>query len=114
MRTSHKRRVDEIDARSLKLQFSPAVKQAFSDLEAAVHFSEEFSGDVHAILHDWATGKPPTLHGVLIALPLIAEETFGHIRATGDERAAAAWRELCNQMSENGFALTRTPAVGRR
>lgn len=77
MPTSNRRRAEEVDSRSLKLQFSPAVKHALADLEAAVHFSDEFSGDIQAILHDWAVGKQPTLYSVLTALPLIAEETFG-------------------------------------
>ena len=107
MPTDRWHKTEEIDSSSLKVHFSPAVKQALSDLEAATHFSEHFSADIQPILRDWATGKSPTVQGALVALPLIAEETFDHVRATGDERAAKAWRELCNQMSENGFVLTK-------
>jgi hypothetical protein len=110
---SARRRANEVDANSLKVHFSPSVREALQELEVAVHFNREFSNDVRAVLHEWVTGKPLTVHGVLVALPLIAEEVFGHIRATGDERAAEAWRTLCTQMNENGFALTRTPIVGR-
>jgi len=108
MPDSHRRKLEEVDGRSIKVRFSPSVKSALADLDAAVHFSEHFSSDISPILHQWATGKTPTVHEVLTALPLIAEETFQHIRKTGDERAEGAWRGLCNQMNENGYNIVKS------
>lgn len=109
MRNTHRVREEEVNARSLRLHFSASVRQAFGDLEAAVHFSQEFSDDMRAIVNDWAVGRSPTLHDVLIAFPLIAEHTFRHIRATGDQRAQDAWDQLSSQINENGFAVVRSP-----
>jgi hypothetical protein len=107
MPDSHRRKLEEVDGDSIKVHFSAKVKGALADLDAAVHFSEHFDGDAYAILHSWATGKNPSVREVMVALPLIAEETSRHVRESGDERAEDAWRELCNQMPENGFALTQ-------
>ena len=74
-------------------------------MSAAIHFSPHFDGDMRAELQDWADGKAKSVHDILIAFPLIAEETFNHIHATGDERAREAWSNICSQMSEKGFAL---------
>lgn len=106
MPDSHRRKLEKLDADSIKVHFSPKVKSAFADLDAAVHFSEHFSSEIRPILHGWATGKSPSVGEVLVTLPLIAEETFRHVRATGDQRAEDAWRELCNQMPEKGFTTT--------
>lgn len=108
MSRSHIRSVHNVDPRSVAVHFSPAVRNAFANLEAAVHFSEHVDGDIRSILHDWASDKPRSVHDVLSALPVIAEETFRHIRATGDQRAEEAWREICNQMPEKGFILSKS------
>ena len=102
---SHTRKAAELDARSLTIHFSPGMRRALCDLEAAVHFSEHFDSDIQRILQRWTAGKAQSVHDVLIGLPLIAAETFRHVRATGDERAQEAWSEICNQMPEKGFAL---------
>lgn len=106
MADSHRRKLEELDADSIRVHFSPRVKSALADLDAAVHFSEHFDGDAYAILHDWAKGKAPTVGGFMKALPLIARETFRHIRATSDMRADGAWHELCGQLNENEFKLS--------
>jgi hypothetical protein len=103
----HRRKANELDAGEIDVHFSPRVTQAFRDLAAAVHFSEHFDGDIKKIVEDWAAGKPKSIHGVLVALPSIAGETFKHIAATGDERAQEAWDEIGSQMLENGFTLTK-------
>jgi hypothetical protein len=89
------------------MRFSPAVVSAFSDLAAAVHFSEHFDADMRSILQEWAEGKAPSAHSVLTALPLIAGETFRHIHATNDKKAEEAWAEICGQMSEQGFTFAQ-------
>jgi hypothetical protein len=109
MSDSHSRKLEEVDARSIKVRFTPLVKSALADLDAAVHFSEHFSSDISPILHEWATGKAPTVHEMLTALPLIARETFEHIRKTGDQRADDAWHEFSSQLNENGYALVKSP-----
>ena len=114
MRATHQEKPGQLDPGSIEIRFSAEVVRAFRDLEAAVHFSEHFDGDVQAILHSWATGKPQTLHDVLVALPLIAEETFRHIRATDDQHAELAWREVCNQMPEKGFTILQRRARQQR
>jgi hypothetical protein len=108
---SHVRKRTELDAGGIEVHFSEGVKSAFADLAAAVHFSEHFDGDMRDTLEDWVGGKTNSLHAVLISLPSIAEETFRHIRATGDKRAEEAWREICEQIPENGFTLV--PYRGR-
>jgi hypothetical protein len=95
------------------VHFSPTVRQALQDLDVAVHFDEKFSGDIRPILHEWATGKTPTVHDVLIALPLVAREVFDHIRRVADNRAADAWDDLCSQMAEQGFTLAKQRTAGR-
>jgi hypothetical protein len=109
----HRRKANELDASEIDVHFSPRVTQAFRDLAAAVHFSEHFDGDIRRIVQDWAQGKPKTVHGVLIALPSIAGETFRHIAATGDERAQEAWDEIGSQMNEKGFTLTKARVRGK-
>ena len=104
---THSRKVAEIDARDIKVHFSPAVRSAFGDLEAAVHFSEHFDGDILRTVQDYAAGKPKSVHDVLIVLPTIAGETMKHVKATGDKRAEEAWNEIAGQISENGFSLTQ-------
>jgi hypothetical protein len=104
--TKHARKATELDANGIEVHFSPEVKNAFADLAAAVHFSKHFDGDILSIVQDWASGKPLSVHSVFISLPLIAAETSRHVRATRDERATEAWREICLKMPEKGFTLT--------
>lgn len=111
--SSHARKTAEVDSRELLVHFSPEMMSAFSDLAAAVHFSEHFDGDILSIVEGWAAGKDATVYGVLIALPSIAEETFGHVHATGDKRAAEAWREISLKMPEKGFSLAQERRRGK-
>jgi ABC-type uncharacterized transport system ATPase subunit len=88
------------------VSFSPQLTQAFADLAAAVHFSQDFDRDIFGIVKDWGQGKTKSLRNVLIALPSIADETVKHIHATGDERAKEAWKEIQLEMAEErGFSL---------
>lgn len=89
------------------MRFSSGVKSAFGDLNAAVHFSEDFDPGTKSILERFAGSETLTISDVLPALPLIAEEAFRHIRKTGAKDAEDAWREICSQMSEQGFDLAR-------
>ena len=109
MPDSHRRKLEEVDGDSIKVHFSPRVKSALADLDAAVHFSEHFDGDTYAILHGWATGKNPTAREVMVSVPLIAQETFEHIRKTDDKRADLAWHEFSSQLNENGIRLVKSP-----
>jgi len=93
----------------IKVSFSPAVKAAFADLAAAVHFSEHFDSGMRRELQEWAAGKELTAHSVILALPTLAGETFRHIQATGDARAQEAWDEISSQIAEKGFTLSSTP-----
>jgi hypothetical protein len=113
MPKSHALKTSELDSEKVEIHFSPELKRAYGDLAAAVHFSEYFDPDIQAILRRWSATRAPTLHDVLIALPLIARETFSHIRATGDERAQEAWQEICNNTPEKGFTLTKSPGEKR-
>jgi hypothetical protein len=111
MPKSHSRKVTEIDPRSIVVHFSDAVRSAFGDLAAAIHFSEHFDGDIRNELQDWAKGKPRSIHSVLIAFPCIAEETSKHIRATDDKLAQKAWTEITRQMLKDGFTLTKYQSI---
>ena len=104
---SHAHKAAEVEARDIKVQLSPAVTSAFSDLEQAVRGSEHFDGDIIRIVQDYAAGKTKSVHDVLIGLPAIAMETMKHVRATGDKRAEQAWEDIAAQMNENGFSLTQ-------
>jgi hypothetical protein len=108
MADTHRRKLEELDPDSIRVHFSPRVKSALADLEAAVRLSEHFDRDASAILHSWATGKAPTVGEVMGAFPLIARSTFEHIRATGDQRADDAWHEMGSQLFEGGFKLVKS------
>ncbi|HTV53781.1 MAG TPA: hypothetical protein VMI06_02590, partial [Terriglobia bacterium] len=107
------RNVNDLDPRRINVRFSENMQTAFADLEAAVHFSEQFDGDMRETLREWAVGKKPSIYEVLTAMPLIAEETFNHIRATGDAKAKEAWSEVCLKMSEQGFTLAKEQSRGK-
>lgn len=107
MSARHADKANEIDPRGVEVRFSAEVRRAFSDLAAAVHFSEHFDRDTLRVVQNWATDKPQSVSGVLSALPSVAEETFEYIHATGDKRAAEAWSEIAKMMPEKGFTLTK-------
>lgn len=110
---SHSRKVAEIDARGIEVHFSERVRSAFADLAAAAHFSEHFDGDMLDSVREWGAGRPVSVHEALTSLPLIAEETAKHVRATGDKRAEDAWQEVGLAMSEKGFSLTQARKRGK-
>jgi hypothetical protein len=105
MSGSHTKKVAEVDPRSVGVNLSPEVRRALGDLAAAVQFSEHFDGDTLLTLQDLASGKQLSVFDVFTAFPLIAEETFKHIHATGDKLAAAAWHEIGSELLERGFTL---------
>jgi hypothetical protein len=96
-----------MDPRNVEIHFSSEVRSAFADLAAAMHFSEHFDGDMLSIVQEWAADKTPSVLDVLTAFPLIAEQTFKHIHATGDQRAEKAWREIGSELLERGFTLEK-------
>lgn len=102
----HIPKATELDAKAIEVHFSPKMTQAFRDLAAAVHFSQDFDEGMLRTVQEFAEGKPTSLHGVLISLPMVAREVFSH----GDERAREAWDDISAQMSEKGFTLTKIRA----
>jgi hypothetical protein len=113
MTAGHSRRTAELDATSILVSFSPQLTQAFADLAAAVHFSRDFDPAIFETVKEWGEGKKKTLHGVLISLPSIADETMKHIHATGDERAREAWEEIQLKIAEEkGFSLRNSRRAG--
>ena len=113
MTPTRARNLNNLDPNQIEVRFSDRVRNAFADLEAAVRFSEHFDGDIREVLRDWAEGKRTSVHNVITALPLIAEEAFAHARATKDPRTADAWREICLGMPESGFQLATARRRGR-
>ena len=102
-----------LNAREVELRLSEPVRGALADLKAAVHFSKHFDPDVLVALTRISEGKSPSAHDFIISLPTIAEETFRHIQATGDERAREAWSQLGDHMLNQGFQLVSTQQIGR-
>jgi hypothetical protein len=98
----------ETDGRDLKVRFSPSVTKALRSLASTALNSEHFDQEMHSILQEWSDGKPTTVHDILIAFPLIAEQMAAHISATNDESTKDAWRELCMQLPENGFTISQS------
>ena len=111
MSASHSRKASQMDPRGVNIQFAPEVRQAFGDLAAAVHFSEHFDGEMLKTVQEWAAGKPASVHDVITALPVIAKETFQHVHATGDLKAAEAWGNLGSELLERGFTLEKQRRV---
>lgn len=107
MPTEHTRKTDELDPRQVTVHLSAGVRNAFADLAASVHFSEHFSADMLQTVQDLAAGKTLSVDDIVGTLPIIAAETFKHIHATGDQRAAKAWREISSELLERGFTLSR-------
>lgn len=104
---------DQLNARQIELHFSSEVRTALRDLAAAVHFSEHFDEDIRVALQRMAESRSTSVHDFVTAFPVIAEETFRHIHATGDVNAKEAWRTLSAQIPEKGFTLARRPAITR-
>jgi hypothetical protein len=105
---SHRRKAakPEPNADEIRVRFSPAMKEIFGELDAAVNGSPHFDAEIRSIVHDWATDAAPPLSTVLTSLPIIAQETFQHIQKSGDQNAAHAWEELSTQMlQEHAFTL---------
>jgi hypothetical protein len=107
MPTSHANKIAHSDPRSVAVHLSPEVRGAFADLAAAVHFSEHFDADTLLTVQELAADKKLSVFDVLTAFPLIAEETFKHIHATGDKRAAEAWNEIGSELLQRGFTLAK-------
>jgi hypothetical protein len=107
MPKSYLSKVGELDPRITSIDFSPEVRTAFRDLAAAVHFSEHVDPEMLATIQDWAGIQKPSLQDVLCALPLIAEQVFEHIHATGDKHAKKAWGDICSEMLEKGFTMEK-------
>jgi hypothetical protein len=74
---------------------------------------EHFDDGMRRELQEWASGKPQSVHSVILALPSIAGETFAHIQATCDARAQLAWDEISSQMGEKGFTLSKLSERGK-
>jgi hypothetical protein len=102
------RNVETLSPEAVKVHLSDQARQAFADLDATVHFSDHFQPEILLIVQDFAKGADVSIMDVICSLPSIAEQTFRHIHATGDERARKAWREICHALpEEKGFTLTR-------
>jgi len=89
-----RRKITELKADEVTIQFSTEVRQSLRDLEAAVHFSDHFDPDVRHTLRDLADGTRVTIRDLVGSLPLIIAETINHIHATNDQRARQALLEL--------------------
>ena len=100
------RKPQTLSPKSVKLHPSAEAQHAFGDLAAAVHFSDHFDGLILSVVDDLAGGKALSVEDFVTALPVIVEETFRHIHATGDDKAAKAWRAIAEGFSEHGLTLT--------
>jgi hypothetical protein len=103
----HSRKETEMDPRGVDIHFPPEVQRAFADLAAAVQSSPQFDPETLKTVQEWGSGKPSSVYDILTAFPLVAEETFKHIHATGDERAADAWGQIGSDLLEKGFTLDK-------
>jgi hypothetical protein len=100
-----------MDPRGVDIHFSPEVRRAFGDLAAAVHSSKHFDGEMLKTVQEWAAGKSASVHDVITSLPVIAQETFKHVNATGDSKAAEAWGNIGSELLERGFMLDKQRRV---
>jgi hypothetical protein len=101
-------KIDEMDPKRVTVRLSEGVRKALSDLAAAVHFSSHFDQGMLQTVNDLAAGKAMSVDDVVGSLPLIAEHTFDHIYAEGDERARKAWQALGHAFLEEGFTLVKS------
>jgi hypothetical protein len=100
-------KIDEMDPKRVTVRLSQGVRKALSDLAATVHFSSHFDQGMLQTVNDLAGGKAMSADDVMGSLPLIAEHTFNHIHAEGDERARKAWQALSHAFLEEGFTLIK-------
>jgi hypothetical protein len=107
MRKQYRQRISEMDPTEVEIHFSSAVRQAFQNLSAAMHFSEQMEPDTKSILKDWADGKSDSVRGVVTSLASIAEEVFKHVNLNDDERPAEAWAAVTDALVDHGFTLAR-------
>jgi hypothetical protein len=99
----------ELEARDLQVHFSPAVQDAFRTIAVAARTSEHFDSGIYEIAKDWSSGKPTSVHDVMISLPVIAAEVMKHVAATRDQTMKEAWDDLSTQISEkNGFTVSQS------
>lgn len=92
------RNAPQTDAANAVIQFSPEVTQRFADLEAAVHHSDYFDGDVRKNLQEWASGKKASVGLALGDMALIVRETAKYVHETGDTKADAALVNLIDDL----------------
>ena len=111
MSGSHSRKATQMDPRGVNIHFSPEVQRAFGDLASAVHSSEHFDSEMLKTVQEWAAGKSASVHDVITSLPVIAQETFRHVNATGDSKAAEAWGNIGSELLERGFMLDKQRRV---
>lgn len=102
------RRKNEIDARDLRVEFSPAVQDAFRAIAVAASKSEHFDTGMYEIIKNWSNGKPTTVHDFMVAIVPVADEVTAHISRTDDQLMKGAWDDLSTQLSENGFAVSQS------
>jgi hypothetical protein len=97
-----------IDARNLRVRFSPEVQDTLSDIAAIARLSEHFDSRIYEVVKDWSNGKRLNVHDVMIALPAVAGEVAKHISATKDGRMEEAWDQLSSQILEDGFIISQS------
>ena len=100
----------------VKIKFSPDMVRCFARLEAAVHDSQHYDGDLLENLRDLTSGKPCSVQMALTEMSLITEETMKHVQATGDTRAKKALDDLQTCLMEDKikpFTVVVTKARGR-
>lgn len=100
--SKHARSISEMDADSVRVQFSPNMRRAFARLEAAVCDSTHFSPEILQNLQEYANGKSLSVQGALTGIAMITSEATGHVNATGDKRAEQALSHLIGQLMEEG------------
>jgi hypothetical protein len=98
----------DIEARNLRVRFSPAVQDALRSLTVAAQHSNSFDRDIYEIVKNWSSNKPTTVHDLIIGLPAIAGEVMEHLSATRDEAMKQAWDDLCAQLPESGFKISQS------
>ena len=99
----------ELEARDLQVHFSPAVQDALRTITVAARDSRHFDSGAYQIAKEWSSGKPTSVHDVMISLPAVAAEVMQHVATTRDETMKEAWDDLCTQIAEkNGFTVSQS------
>jgi hypothetical protein len=98
----------ELEARNLRVRFSPEVQDAFRSIAVAARDSQHFDPDIYEIVRDWSGDKPISVHDFMIAIGPICRELMAHISATRDESMVRAWDELCSHLPEAGFRVSQS------